>query len=322
MQYSKSIKKIDGLSVKDFYETHADHLKMELACGERGLRRVIKEGSVNRPSLALTGFFKYFANKRLQVLGAAEMNYLRSLSTEVQRERLSALVDRSVPCFVVARHYNPLPTMKSIAETRSIPIFRTSMITMDYINAATLALDSEFAPSSTEHGTMMDIKGIGVLIRGDSGIGKSECALALIERGHSIVADDLTCVKLINERELLASSMELNFGHMECRGIGIINVGEMFGVRSVRPDKRIDLVISLKNVTPDADEDRTGLEQNYYTILGMDVPHVELFVRPGRDMARLVEVASMVQALKRIGHDPAKEFNDRLIALMAEETKQ
>ena len=321
MQYSKPIKKIDGLTVRQFFDSHADHLKMEMCCGERGMRRVIREGSVNRPSLALTGFFKYFANKRLQVLGAAEMTYLRSLSNEIQTERLNALIDRSVPCFVIARHYNPLPTMRRIADARSIPIIRTSMITMNYINAATLALDSEFAPSTTEHGTMMDIKGIGVLIRGDSGIGKSECALALIERGHSIVADDLTSIKLIDERELLASSLELNRGHMECRGIGIINVGEMFGVRSVRLDKRIDLVISLKNVTPDAEEDRTGLEQSYYQILGMNVPHVELYVRPGRDMARLVEVASMVQALKRLGHDPAKEFNDRLIEVMAKQSK-
>jgi HPr kinase/phosphorylase len=122
---------------------------------------------------------------------------------------------------------------------------------------------------------------------------------------------------LVDERELIASSMELNRGHMECRGIGIINVGEMFGVRSVRLDKRIDLVISLVEANSEQDEDRTGLETSYYTILGIDVPHIELFVRPGRDIARLVEVASMVQALKKLGHDPAKEFNDRLIAYMA-----
>jgi len=320
MHLPKPVKRIDGLPVADFYEKGSDALKLELLAGRGGLRRQIREGSVNRPSLALTGFFKYFANKRLQVLGAAEMTYLRSLPERLQEERLTSLIDRSIPCIVLARNYNPLPIMRRLFQERKVPIFRTSMITMNFINAATLSLDSAFAPTTTEHGTMMDIKGIGTLIRGSSGVGKSECALALIERGHSIVADDMTRVKLIDERELIASSMELNRGHMECRGIGIVNVGEMFGVRSVRLEKRIDLVVSLKEIYPEADEERTGLEQSYYTLLGISIPHIELYVRPGRDIARLVEVAAMVQALKKLGHDPAKEFNERLIAFMSKKS--
>ncbi|MDQ8185420.1 HPr(Ser) kinase/phosphatase [Pelagicoccus sp. SDUM812002] len=317
MPLPKPVKRIDGLSVRDFLEKHKELLKLEVVAGQRGLRRIIKEGSVNRPSLALTGFYKYFANKRLQVIGAAEMTYLRSLPTDVVYERFNTMISKGIPCLIIARNYNPLPVMLELAEKRSLPILRTSMITMNFLNAATLAVDGEFAPTTTEHGTMMDIKGIGTMIRGSSGVGKSECALALIERGHSIVADDMTRIKLIDERELTASSMELNRGHMECRGIGIINVGEMFGVRSVRLEKRIDLVVSLIEANSETEEDRTGLEQQHYPILGIDVPHVELFVRPGRDMARLVEVAAMVQALKLLGHDPAKEFNDRLIAFMA-----
>ncbi len=317
MPLPKPVKRIDGISVRDFLEKHRELLKLEVVAGERGLRRIIKEGSVNRPSLALTGFYKYFANKRIQVIGAAEMTYLRSLTKEVLIERFNTMISKGIPCLIIARNYNPLPVMLDLAEKRSLPILRTSMITMNFLNAATLAVDGEFAPTTTEHGTMMDIKGIGTMIRGSSGVGKSECALALIERGHSIVADDMTRIKLIDERELTASSMELNRGHMECRGIGIINVGEMFGVRSVRLEKRIDLVISLIEANAETEEDRTGLEQLYYPILGIDVPHIELYVRPGRDMARLVEVAAMVQALKQLGHDPAKEFNDRLIAFMA-----
>ncbi len=245
------------------------------------------------------------------------MTYLRSLSQEVQKERINAMVSKGIPCLIISRNYNPLPIMVEIAEKRSLPILRTSMITMNFINSATLAIDGEFAPTTTEHGTMMDIKGIGTLIRGSSGVGKSECALALIERGHSIVADDMTRIKLIDERELTASAMELNRGHMECRGIGIINVGEMFGVRSVRLEKRIDLVVTLIEAGVSTEEDRTGLEQHFFPILGMEVPHIELYVRPGRDMARLVEVSAMVQALKMLGHDPAKEFNDRLIEFMS-----
>ena len=144
----------------------------------------------------------------------------------------------------------------------------------------------------------------------------------LIERGHSLVADDLTVIKLLDERELMASSRPLNRGYMECRGIGIINVAEMFGVKCVRLEKRIDMVVSLREWTPDAIEERTGLEENDYEILGMKVPHIELYVRPGRDIARLVEVAALTQALKKMGHDPARDFNDRLIAFMSEQAKQ
>jgi len=196
------------------------------------------------------------------------------------------------------------------------------MITMNWINLATLAIDNEFAPQGTEHATTLDIKGVGVMLRGDSGVGKSECALALIERGHSLVADDLTVIKLLDERELMASSRPLNRGYMECRGIGIINVAEMFGVKCVRMEKRIDMVISLKEWTPEVVEERTGLEENFYEVLGMKMPHMELYVRPGRDIARLVEVAALTHALKKMGHDPARDFNDRLIAFMTEQAKQ
>jgi HPr kinase/phosphorylase len=209
--------------------------------------------------------------------------------------------------------------MLTVAEQMKLPVFRTPMITMNFVNAATLCIDNEFAPSGTEHATTLEIKGVGVMIRGGSGVGKSECALALIERGHSLVADDLTCIRMVDERELSASSRPLNLGYMECRGIGIINIAEMFGVKSIRLEKRIDLVVSLHEWTPDVVEERTGLEQSYYEILGIKVPLIEFFVRPGRDIARLIEVAAMVQALKKMGHDPAKDFNDRLIAHMAEQ---
>jgi HPr kinase/phosphorylase len=314
-------KAIHGITVAHFYETYREKLKMELAAGEGGLHRLIREGSINRPALALTGFFKYFANKRIQVLGAAEMTYLKTLPQRTQIEIFQEMVKRQIPCLVLTRHYQPTHPMLVVADEMKLPIFRTPMITMHFINAATLCIDNEFAPSGTEHATTLDIKGVGVMIRGDSGIGKSECALALIERGHSLVADDLTEIKLLDERELMASSRALNRGYMECRGLGIINIGEMFGVRSIRLDKRIDLVVTLRDWTPEAVEERTGLEENFYEILGIKVPHIEFYVRPGRDIARLVEVAALVQALKRMGHDPARDFNERLIARMAAQTE-
>jgi HPr kinase/phosphorylase len=307
-----------SITVEHFYKAYGERLRMELVSGEVGLQRPIFEPGINRPSLALTGFVKYFANKRIQVLGACEMTYLKSLSPRAQFQRLAPLVTKfRIPCLVLSRNFQPTLPILRLAEEHGLPVFRTSLITLRFINVATLCIDNEFAPSGTEHGTMLDIKGIGVLIRGDSGVGKSEAALALIERGYSLVADDLTRIRLLDERELSASSPELNRGYMECRGIGIINVADMFGIKSVRPEKRVDLVVTLREWHAEADEERTGLESGSYEILGIRVPHIEIYVRPGRDIARLIEVAALVEALKRIGHDPAREFNERLIAHMA-----
>ncbi len=309
-------KAIHGITVSHFYDTYREKLKMELVTGDAGLHRLIREGSINRPSLALTGFFKYFANKRIQVLGAAEMTFLKTVPPEKQTEIFRGMVKQHIPCLVLTRNFHPTAAMLAVCTEMRLPLIRTPMITMNFVNLATLCIDNEFAPGCTEHATTLDIRGVGVMLRGSSGVGKSECALALIERGHSLVADDLTVIKLVDERELIASSRPLNRGYMECRGLGIINIGEMFGVKSIRLDKRIDLVISLQEWSPSVIEERTGLEENFYEILGQRVPHVELFVRPGRDMARLVEVAALTQALKKMGHDPAKDFNDRLIAFM------
>lgn len=310
---------IHGITVAHFFEEYREKLKLEIVTGAAGMHRLIHEGTVNRPALALTGFLKYFANKRPQVFGAAEMAYLKTRSQRDQVKIFRAMVKKTIPCIILTRNYQPTPPLLQVAEEMKLPLLRTPMITMNFVNLATLCLDIEFAPRGTEHATTLDIKGVGVLLRGDSGVGKSECALALIERGHSLVADDLTVIKLLDERDLVASCRPLNRGYMECRGIGIINIAEMFGIKSIRLEKRIDLVVSLREWTTDAVEERTGLEETYYEILGKNVPHIELFVRPGRDIARLVEVAALTQALKKMGHDPARDFNDRLIASMAEQ---
>ncbi len=314
-------KAINGISVAHFLESHREKLKMDLVVGEAGLHRLIHEGTINRPALALTGFFKYFANKRVQVLGAAEITYLKTQPQRRQIQIFQKMVKLGIPCLVLTRNYQPTHPMQVVAEEMNLPLIRTPMITKNWVNLATLAIDNEFAPQGTEHATTLDIRGVGVMLRGDSGVGKSECALALIERDHSLVADDLTVIRLLDERELMASSRPLNRGYMECRGIGIINVAEMFGVKCVRREKRIDMVITLREWTPEVIEERTGLEENFYNVLGMNLPHIELYVRPGRDIARLVEVAALTHALKQMGHDPARDFNDRLIAFMSAQSK-
>ena len=210
---------------------------------------------------------------------------------------------------------------ESVADKYATPLIRSPQKSKTFTTEATLLLEDKFAPRTHIHGTLLDVRGIGTLICGESGVGKSECALALIERGHSLVADDLTHVKRLSDRELMGASSELSRGYMECRGLGIINIAELFGIRSVRLKKRIDVIINFINWTSGMNEDRTGLEENYMEVLGMQVPLMEIPVRPGRDMARLVEVAAMMRALKQMGHDSAAEFNERLIAHMAKDSK-
>jgi HPr kinase/phosphorylase len=187
---------------------------------------------------------------------------------------------------------------------------------MRFINAATIAMEVDFSPTVTEFGSMVDILGVGVLIRGPSGIGKSECVLGLIERGYSLVADDVTRVKSLEGRELVATAPELTRYHMEVRGIGIINVASIFGIGSIRIEKRVDLVVTLQDWQELEEVDRIGLDQGYYEILKLQVPHISIPVRPGRDIARLIEVAAMDQKLKGLGRNSAVEFNDKLLNLM------
>ena len=207
-----------------------------------------------------------------------------------------------------------------MAEEEQVAVFRTPMVTMRFINAATIAMEVDFSPSVTEFGSMVDILGVGVLIRGQSGIGKSECVLGLIERGYSLVADDVTRVKSLEGRELVATAPELTRYHMEVRGIGIINVASIFGIGSIRIEKRLDLVVTLQDWQEIEEVDRIGLDQEYYEILKLQVPHITIPVRPGRDIARLIEVAAMDQKLKGLGRNSAVEFNDKLLNLM--ETKE
>ena len=317
MPYIPQVKQVEQITVQQFYDIGRDPLGLSMVGGVEGMRHLIRDKSVNRPALVLTGYFKSFAAKRIQLFGAGEMAYLRDLPEDRQEEVLTGIARKHIPCMVVSRQLVPVPAMFAVADRFSIPLMRTRMTSRDFLSTATLLLDDQFAPRVTEHGTLMDVKGIGTLIRGESGVGKSESALALIERGHSLVADDFVSIRLINERELLGTSSELNRGYMECRGLGIVNIAELFGIRSVRREKRIDMVVTFQEWKPGMDEERTGLETETYEILGIPVPHVRLPVRPGRDMARLVEVAAMTEALKQMGHDSAREFNERLIAYMA-----
>jgi HPr kinase/phosphorylase len=307
----------DLVTVERFYTDHAANLELSLLAGAGGLKRPIREPTVNRPGLVLTTFTRYFAFKRIQVIGNAEAYYLKSLQPEERLKRYQMLCSYKIPCVTYSRNLSPDKLFLKTAEEAEVPIFRCPLVTMKYINLATLALEMMFAPRGTEMGSMVDILGVGVIIRGESGIGKSESVLALIERGYSLVADDITKVTLVDGREVMGTSAEITRNHMEVRGIGIINVAAMFGVKSIRQEKKVDLVVTLRSWNEVSDVDRLGMEQEYVKILGIDIPHITIPVRPGRDLARLIEVAAFQAKLKLAGYNPAKELNDRLIARMA-----
>src|SRR5437667_535559 len=309
-------KSVPVVTVESFYNLHAEKLHMKLEGPRVGFHRKIREPTINRPGLALSGFFSYFAEKRVQVLGAAEHTYLKSLPQRLRVKRFRDLCARKIPCLVVSRGFHLDPPLLAVATEEKIAVFRTPMITMKFINAATIALEVDFSPTVTEFGSMVDILGVGVLIRGQSGIGKSECVLGLIERGYSLVADDATRVKSFEGRELVATAPGLTRYHMEVRGIGIINVASIFGIGSIRIEKRLDLVVTLQDWQDLEEVDRIGLDQEYYEILKLQVPHITIPVRPGRDIARLIEVAAMDQKLKGLGRNSATEFNDKLLNLM------
>jgi HPr kinase/phosphorylase len=310
--------KRDVVTVEKFYTDHRSELELRLVAGAAGLKKIIKEPTVNRPGLALAGFTKYFASKRIQAIGSAESSFLKSLGPEEREKRYEFLLSHNIPCMVFSRNINPDKQFLRVAEKENIPVFRTPLITMRFINLATLTLEWMFAPRGTEMGSMVDILGMGVIVKGESGIGKSECVLALIERGYSLVADDITKVTMIDGNRVIGTSAELTRDHMEVRGIGIINVAQMFGVKAIRKDKQVDLVVSLKSWNDVPNVDRLGMEDAHVRILGIEIPHITIPVRPGRDIARLVEVAALQQKLKASGHNAAKELNEKLIARMTQ----
>ena len=306
-----------SVTVEQFFKEHGAALQLRLVAGENNLERIIREPTVNRPGLALSGFTRYFAHKRVQAVGHAEVYFLRSLATAERERHCADLFTFKIPCFVFSRSLRPDKEFLDAAARAGVPVFQTPLVTMKFINAATFALETMFAPRGSELGSMVDILGVGVLIRGESGIGKSEAVLALIDRGYSLVSDDVTRVTLQDGREVIGTSSELTRSHMEIRGIGIINVAAMFGIKSIRQEKRLDLVVTLKAWGEVGEVDRIGIEQEFDKVLGVDIPHIIIPVRPGRDLARLIEVAAFQTKLKLSGHNAAQELNERLIAQMS-----
>ena len=299
------------ITVSKLLEFGSDSLKLKVLAGENFLDRKINETAMNRPGLALTGFFTYFANQRLQIFGLAELTYIKNLNSKDRQYRLEEVFKKNIPGIVLTRKRKAIPEILELAAKYNVPVLSTSMVTMDFVNACTVMLDDLTAPAKRIQGTALEIMGIGVLLRGDPGIGKSETALALIERGYSLVSDDVTEIRRTSRGKLICWANDLTRYHMEIRGLGIIHVPSLFGVSSIRRKTELDLVIDLK--MPSGEEDRTGVLQETIDIVGVNVPLITLPVRSGRDMANIVEVAALNQKLKELGHDAAKELDDKII---------
>ena len=303
------------ITVSKLLEFGSDSLKLKVLAGENFLDRKINETAMNRPGLALTGFFTYFANQRLQIFGLAELTYIKNLNSKDRKYRLEEVFKKNIPGIVLTRKRKAIPEILELAATYKVPVLSTSMVTMDFVNACTVMLDDLTAPAKRIQGTALEIMGIGVLLRGDPGIGKSETALALIERGYSLVSDDVTEIRRTSRGKLICWANDLTRYHMEIRGLGIIHVPSLFGVSSIRRKTELDLVIDLK--MPSGEEDRTGVLQETIDIVGVNVPLITLPVRSGRDMANIVEVAALNQKLKELGHDAAKELDDKIITRLS-----
>jgi len=304
------------VTVSDFIEAGKQVLHLELIAGEAGLKNRIKEAAINRPGLALAGFFEHFSFRRVQVLGLAECAYLSSLGEAEREKRLRDFFNARIPCVVISRNKKVFPEIITLAGEFNVPVLRTKMVTKYFVNAATFIMENLQAPKTKIQGTMVEIMGIGVLLEGAPGIGKSEAALGLIKKGYALVSDDITALRVDSAGALLGGPVRATRFHLEIRGIGIVHVPSLFGIAAVREEKKLDLIVSLQKMSALAEEDRSGCCEHYKSVLGVKIPQVIIPVGPGRDMVNVIETAALDQKLKRLGHDAAKELDERLMDLM------
>lgn len=303
--------------VKHLYEQHGKFLGLDLFAGAAGLSRRISKAEVQRPGLSLTGYLKGFVSSRLLVIGKQEIEFLRELEPKVRTQRLQAILTPSTPAVIISRGFVPAKEMVALCEKRGIPLFRATLTATNLLSRIMFLLLEEFCPSVTLHGTLVEVFGVGVLIQGESSVGKSEAALGLIERGHRLISDDVVRVKKKEGSYLVGSGPELTRHLMEIRGIGIINVAHLYGAVCVRPDKGIDIVVKLEEWDDQHFYDRVGLDEKFIDILGVSLPYHLLPVKPGRDVVLLLETIALNHRLKDMGYNSAKEFNAKLLETIA-----
>jgi HPr kinase/phosphorylase len=309
---------VPSIGVRDLLGEEAAGLRLRLVAGRRGLDNAIQMSRVQRPGLALTGYTDYIRYGRVQIVGGSEITYLKKLAPRRRRAILGKLCRCRISCFIVTKGLKPPTELVREADAGGVPLLLTPTESTPFIKQLSTFLDERLAMRLHLHAVLMDIFGLGVLIMGESGIGKSECALDLIDRGHRLVADDVVEVKRMAEA-LVGSSPDLTRYHMELRGLGVINIKDLYGVSSIRMLKRVELVVNLERWEAGKEYERLGLQDQHFLLLGLEVPLIRMPVAPGRNIAILVEVASRNQLLKERGYDAARLFAERVDRLIEED---
>ena len=284
--------------------------------------RMIECSDVNRPALQLSGYFEHFEDSRVQIIGNVEYTYIEKMSDEEKRERYSRFMEFDIPCIIFCRDLQPDEIFMKEAEEHSIPILSTGRSTSSFMAELIYCLGEQLAPCITVHGVLVDVYGEGVMITGESGIGKSEAALELIRRGHRLVTDDVVEIRKINEHTLMGTSPEITRHFIELRGIGIIDVKTLYGVECVKEKQQIDLVIKLEDWKKEAEYDRLGLEEEYAEYLGNKVVCHSLPIRPGRNLAVIVETAAVNHRQKKMGYNAAQELYRRVQANLTKNSEE
>jgi len=307
-----------GLSIQELLSEKEAGLDLELLAGEAGLAHLVQVPRIQKPGLALAGYTTNLHPDRIQVLGSTELTYLESLPTEKAVVNLRRLCALDISCFIITKGQSPPAILIRETEQQGIPLLRTHHQSSTFISLITNFLEERLLPSTTVHGVLVDVLGVGVLLLGKSGVGKSECALDLVLRGHRLVADDIVKVRMKLPAVLFGEGMDLLHYHMEIRGLGIINIKHLFGVAAIRERKKIDLAVELVEWEEGKEYDRLGLVEQQYPLLGLAIPLLRIPVRPGRNITSIVEVAARNQLLKEMGYHSALEFQDRLEKRMEE----
>lgn len=296
-----------------------EYAELDTIAGIEGVKREVTLSDVSRPGLELTGFFDHYRSERIQFIGKKEMDYFCQLPDAYKKDRFQQLCTPITPGIIVTRGQSIPPIMEEIANETQVPLIRSIQSTTRLISTLTFFLEKELAPSTSEHGVLLDINGTGVFIKGKSGIGKSEIALELVKRGHQLVADDRVDIRRKNEENLIGSSPSLIQHLLEIRGLGIINVTSLFGASSVLKEKRIALIVHLEEWEKHKEYDRLGIEEQTTEMMGVHIPTATIPVRPGRSLAVIIEVAAMNFRQKSLGVNAAAEFADRLSVMIEEE---
>ena len=305
-----------NLTIGKLLQDYGRRLGLQLRAGEEGLDRTINNSDANRPSLALTGFVKLFSFDQVQILGNHEMEFLRDLEPGGRVQALEGIYQFDMPCVVVTGNGEIPPELQQVAENTQIPLLHSEFGTAKFNHLLHFYLDDIFAPHVTVHGTLVDVHGVGLLFTGRSAIGKSEVGLDLVERGHRLVADDTVTITRKAQGILVGQSPQMLQDHMEIRGIGIINIKRLFGVRGVRKQKRVEVVVDLIDWKKEQEYDRSGLDDRIAKILGIEVPEIQVPLVPGKNITVIAETIALNHLLRLDGYHSAKEFNRKLIRNM------